>query len=148
MCFWLTPPPLNFFGIRFWKKILFFLFKVRTYLFGIYSIFLHIAMFILIFGKNLPTRGQKSAFLRENNTIFFRKWLQLVFLKTFSLFHEHKVFCWRNSMSDYPETLWGIKRQNNVGSTQNLSVLHVFSLSKWRGEIRLIFLGMGKSFII
>ena len=33
------PPPLNFFGIRFWKKILFFLFKLRTYVFGIYIIF-------------------------------------------------------------------------------------------------------------
>ena len=75
MSFGLTPPPLNFFGIRFWKKILFFLFKVRTYVFGIYIIFLYTTLLVVIFGKNLLTRDQKSAFFRENNTIFFRKWL-------------------------------------------------------------------------
>ena len=79
-------PPLNFFGGRPWKKILFFLFKVSTYVFGMGIIFLLTLLQILIWGKKVLTLCQKMHFFWQNNTFSFRnckkKRFRLRFLKT------------------------------------------------------------------
>ena len=77
MSFQLTPP-LNFFGGQPWKKILFFLFKVSTYVFGIGIIFLLTLLQILIWGKKVLTLGQKMHF-------FFDKTARFPLKKAFSI---------------------------------------------------------------
>ena len=80
------PPPFNFFGGRPRKIILFFLFKVSTYVFDIGIIFLHTLLQILIWGKKVLTLCQKMHFFWQNNTFSFRnckkKRFRLRFLKT------------------------------------------------------------------
>ena len=77
---------MNFFGGLPWKKILFFLFKVSTYVFGMGIIFLLTLLQILIWGKKVLTLCQKMYFFWQNNTFSFRnckkKRFRLRFLKT------------------------------------------------------------------
>ena len=83
MSFQLTP--VEFFWWPTLKKILFFLFKVSTYVFGIGIIFLLTLLQILIWGKKVLTLCQKMHFF-DKTTHFpleiAKKRFRLRFLKT------------------------------------------------------------------
>ena len=73
--------PLIFFDGWPWKKILFFLFKVSTYLFGMSINFSHSALPKAIFSKKVPTVWSKKAFFSKNNTLSFRNDKKYFFTK-------------------------------------------------------------------
>ena len=146
MSFQLTPPPLNFFGGRPWKKILFFLFKVSTYVFGIGIIFLLTLLQILIWGKKVLTLCQKMHFFWQNNTFSFRnckkKRFRLRFLKTM---HILFLFTSLGQLRQHRSYFVHFQPSKTKDILSFWVFLTFFSSLRWNPQIHNCFPGMGWS---